>query len=117
MYLGHLCEIAPAERLYQQPAHPYTRALLNAIPRLDPEVSPSQSGLLLGELPSATEPPSGCRFHTRCPRAQSECAEIAPIMQSVAKGHLAACHHPHLSTVDSIADSCRPQPLSVQEQR
>lgn len=94
MYLGHLCEIAPADKLYRAPAHPYTSALLSAIPRPDPERPNLEENILPGEPPSATEPPSGCRFHTRCTRAQSDCSSTAPSLRGIGPDHQVACHYP-----------------------
>src|SRR3546814_1586153 len=74
MYLGKICEVGRPDDIYGQPAHPYTDALLRAIPVPDPTTAPVQSGLLTGDLPSPLAPPSGCRFRTRCPRAQERCA-------------------------------------------
>jgi peptide/nickel transport system ATP-binding protein len=96
MYLGRMCEIAPCENLYAAPAHPYTRALLDAIPRPDPGYPIPEIGMLPGELPSPLNPPSGCRFRTRCPRAQARCAEVLPELREIAKGHFVACHYPFL---------------------
>jgi oligopeptide/dipeptide ABC transporter ATP-binding protein len=98
MYLGKLCEVAPPDELYRQPAHPYSSALLSAIPVPDPEstaVRDEESGIG-GELPSPIDPPSGCRFRTRCPRAQQRCADDEPSVREVAKGHFVACHYPLL---------------------
>lgn len=95
MYLGHLCEIASTEKFYQHPLHPYTRALMNAIPHPDPELPPTKIGILPGELPSAAEPPPGCRFHTRCPRAQADCSSKIPSLREVGPDHQVACHYPH----------------------
>jgi len=93
MYLGKLCEIGPADQLYRAPAHPYTRALLDAIPEPDPQqVVPVTS--LSGELPSPMDPPSGCRFRTRCPRAGASCATSEPQVREVAQGQFVACHFP-----------------------
>jgi peptide/nickel transport system ATP-binding protein len=97
MYLGHLCEIAPSEKLYSKPFHPYTRALLSAIPQPDPQLLPPSVNILPGELPSATDPPSGCRFRTRCPRAQAECALSVPPLRELHTGHQVACHYPHFN--------------------
>ena len=94
MYLGKMCEIGPPDRLYANPAHPYTRALLAAIPLPDPAVELDSTGHLGGELPSPIDPPSGCRFRTRCDRAQEVCAQAEPQMQKVADGHYVACHFP-----------------------
>jgi oligopeptide/dipeptide ABC transporter ATP-binding protein len=91
-----MAELASTEKLYQYPAHPYTRALLSAIPHPDPELPPIKIDILPGELPSATEPPPGCRFHTRCPRAQANCSRETPDLQEIDSGHQVACHYPHL---------------------
>ena len=77
MYLGKLVEYGPSHEVYERPAHPYTAALLEAIPMPDPADVSQRETRLKGELPSAADPPSGCRFRTRCPRAQSICAEVA----------------------------------------
>ncbi len=96
MYLGKLVEIGPAEEVYQRPAHPYTRGLLDSAPVADPAAERAKvSEGVTGELPSAIHPPSGCRFRTRCPRAQAICADVEPPMTPFAgEGHLAACHFP-----------------------
>jgi peptide/nickel transport system ATP-binding protein len=96
MYLGKLVEIGPAEEVYQRPAHPYTRGLLDSAPVADPAAEKAKvSDGVTGELPSAIHPPSGCRFRTRCPRAQAICADVEPPMTPFAgEGHLAACHFP-----------------------
>jgi peptide/nickel transport system ATP-binding protein len=93
MYLGRLCEIAPSDVLYEAPAHHYTAALLSAAVEPDPEAERS-SVPLFGEPPSPINPPSGCRFRTRCPRAEARCAEEVPEMREIAPGHLVACHFP-----------------------
>jgi peptide/nickel transport system ATP-binding protein len=96
MYLGKLVEVGPAEEVYQRPAHPYTRGLLDSAPVADPAAEKAKvSEGVTGELPSAIHPPSGCRFRTRCPRAQAICADVEPPMTPFAgEGHLAACHFP-----------------------
>lgn len=104
MYLGRLCEIAPAETLYRQPLHPYTRALLSAVPRLDRRERSPQIDLLPGELPSASAPPNGCRFRSRCPRAQVECGLLAPGLREFGGGHMVACHNPMLAESPAEAD-------------
>jgi peptide/nickel transport system ATP-binding protein len=93
MYLGRLCEVGPTEPLFARPAHPYTALLLEAIPVPDPAVKPA-TNLAVGEPPSPIAPPSGCRFRTRCPRADQTCAEVVPELREVAAGQFAACHHP-----------------------
>lgn len=96
MYLGQLVEIGDANEVYARPAHPYTAGLLEAIPQPDPEIERSKRRLPIeGELPSAADPPSGCRFRTRCPRAQSLCAEQQPELRAFnVTAHRAACHFP-----------------------
>ena len=96
MYLGKLCEIGPARAIYRQPLHPYTVALLASIPALEPAAGQRYpSRVISGELPSPLDPPSGCRFRTRCPRAQDRCAAEAPQLRPLGTdGHLVACHFP-----------------------
>ena len=94
MYLGKVCEIGATEEIYSRPAHPYTRALLASIPEPGPTVDLSE-GDIGDELPSATEPPSGCRFHTRCPRATDVCHDVEPATEQIGDAdHYVACHHP-----------------------
>jgi peptide/nickel transport system ATP-binding protein len=93
MYLGRLCEIAPANLLYEAPAHHYTAALLSSAVEPDPEAVRT-SVPLHGEPPSPINPPSGCRFRTRCPRAETRCAEEVPELREIAAGHQVACHFP-----------------------
>ena len=93
MYLGKLVEIGPAEALYQEPLHPYTVALLASIPNPDPAAARAPvAKTIQGEPPSPIDPPSGCRFRTRCPRAQDVCAAEEPPLRRLADGHFAACH-------------------------
>jgi peptide/nickel transport system ATP-binding protein len=95
MYLGKLVEVARGEDIYARPAHPYTDALVSAIPIPDPEVERNKpGGVPKGEIPSAINPPSGCRFRTRCPRAQALCAEVEPALRAFGPQHEAACHYP-----------------------
>ena len=91
MYLGKLVELAVADDLYEQPRHPYTKALLSAIPIPDPTVRRERI-VLKGDLPSPANPPSGCRFHTRCPMAQEICKVEEPPLRDVGGGHMSACH-------------------------
>ena len=93
MYLGRICEIGPSVTLYESPAHPYTTYLLGAALDADP-TSHARPDLLEGELPSPINPPSGCRFRTRCPRASDRCADEVPAMREIAPGHRVACHFP-----------------------
>jgi peptide/nickel transport system ATP-binding protein len=94
MYLGRLCEVGPSEQVFAHPAHPYTALLIEAIPHPDPDVRPSES-VPVGEPPSPISPPSGCRFRTRCPKADRICADIVPELTPVAPGQFVACHHPN----------------------
>ena len=96
MYLGKLVEIGPADDVYYRPVHPYTKGLIDAVPVADPVAARGREDKgVAGELPSAINPPSGCRFRTRCPRAQELCAELEPPLRLFSEhGHLAACHFP-----------------------
>ena len=93
MYLGKICEVAPPDVLYSQPAHHYTRALLNSVPIPDP-TKQIRTELLQGEPPSPMNPPSGCRFRTRCAGASALCSEQEPQLREVSPGQFVACHHP-----------------------
>jgi oligopeptide transport system ATP-binding protein len=90
MYLGKLCEVGPGEAVYRRPLHPYTRALLDSVPGTGARTHKT----IRGEPPSPVHPPSGCRFRTRCPRAEQRCAEEEPAMRELATGHSVACHFP-----------------------
>jgi peptide/nickel transport system ATP-binding protein len=94
MYLGKLCEIGSPDELFRSPTHPYTAALLSAIPVPDPEAKPEELPGVGGEVPSPLNPPSGCRFRTRCPRAAERCAQEEPQIREIRPGHYAACHFP-----------------------
>jgi peptide/nickel transport system ATP-binding protein len=95
MYLGKIVETAPAEQLYTNPVHPYTEALLSAVPIPDPKENEAREPLVLeGDVPSPVNPPSACRFHTRCPHATEICSEVEPLLEPYGRGRIAACHHP-----------------------
>jgi oligopeptide/dipeptide ABC transporter ATP-binding protein len=101
MYLGKLCEIGPVRSIFTGPLHPYTLALLNSIPSPDPAIGRRDTASVIsGELPSPLDPPSGCRFRTRCPRAADRCAAQVPELRQLGDGHLVACHFP-LSAADT----------------
>lgn len=95
MYLGRIVEVAPSAKLYENPLHPYTKALLSAVPIPDPVVEEKRERILLsGDLPSPANPPSGCRFHTRCPfRQQERCDDEVPELRPLADGQVVACHY------------------------
>jgi peptide/nickel transport system ATP-binding protein len=94
MYLGKICEVGSPDDLYEHPAHPYTAALLAAIPVPDPGVRPDSEKVLGGEVPSPIHPPSGCRFRSRCPKAQPKCVTDEPEVRVLAPNHYVACHFP-----------------------
>jgi oligopeptide/dipeptide ABC transporter ATP-binding protein len=95
MYLGRVVELSDAKRLYAEPKHPYTGALLSAVPVADPDLAAKRERVILqGDVPSPIDPPSGCRFHPRCPKAQERCVVEDPPLESKASGDLAACHFP-----------------------
>jgi len=98
MYLGHVVEISPADALYEQPIHPYTEALISAIPTIETDDeeprTPRQRIVLEGEVPSPIDPPSGCRFHPRCRYATEVCSAVQPPLADFGGGRFAACHHP-----------------------
>ena len=105
MYLGKLVEIGPSQAIYEHAAHPYTKGLIDTIPVAEPSIARSKLGqVIVGELPSAMHPPSGCRFRTRCPYAQEICGEQEPPLRLFGSGHLAACHFPLQAPVTNTDD-------------
>jgi peptide/nickel transport system ATP-binding protein len=112
MYLGKVMEFSPAKELYTKPMHPYTEALLAAIPIPDPrENSRRVRDVLGGEPPNPINPPPGCRFHTRCPHATEVCRTVEPPLAEYANGHVTACHHPRNVTAAEVSATTR-SPLS-----
>ncbi|HEY1594773.1 MAG TPA: oligopeptide/dipeptide ABC transporter ATP-binding protein [Thermoleophilaceae bacterium] len=108
MYLGKIVEVSAAEELYSKPIHPYTSALLGAIPIPDPHENRARTRRkATGEPPSAIRPPAGCRFHTRCPSATEICAKVEPQLSEYENGHLAACHHPQNVSAAEVAAATR----------
>jgi peptide/nickel transport system ATP-binding protein len=108
MYLGKICEIGDVDTMFARPAHPYTRALLAAIPDPAPGVDPSEANLR-GDLPSPIDPPPGCRFHTRCPRAQAVCAVEEPVMREIGDDYYVACHFPTLPLESAVNITSEPR--------
>ena len=108
MYLGKLMEVSPAKELYSKPIHPYTEALLAALPIPDPnENRARRRDVIGGEPPNPINPPSGCRFHTRCPHATEICSQSEPPLAEYANGHVAACHHPQNVSEAEISSATR----------
>jgi oligopeptide/dipeptide ABC transporter ATP-binding protein len=116
MYLGKLMEVSPSEELYVKPIHPYTGALLAAIPIPDPRENRQRERIVVGgEPPNPIDPPSGCVFHPRCPRASDVCRQVEPPLVRYPNGHLAACHHPLNVSAEEIAAAVKDpsSPLST----
>ena len=91
MYLGHIVELTDSEELYENPLHPYTQALLSAVPIPDVDYK-GERVILQGDVPSPSNPPSGCPFHTRCPTAMAECQSVKPVLQEYKPGHYVSCN-------------------------
>jgi peptide/nickel transport system ATP-binding protein len=109
MYLGKICEIGPGDDLFREPAHPYTRGLLDSVPEAEGAAG-DDGPAIRGDLPSPTAPPSGCRFRTRCPQAQERCALEEPVIREVTGDHYVACHFP---LTDLIPSATAPSAPSV----
>jgi oligopeptide/dipeptide ABC transporter ATP-binding protein len=108
MYLGKIMELSPSEELYTKPIHPYTAALLSAIPVPDPRRNRGRERIVVsGEPPSPVNPPSGCVFHTRCPRARDICRTEVPRLSEYPGGHVAACHFPLNVSEDEVERSTK----------
>jgi len=111
MYLGHIMELAGRDELYENPLHPYTHALLSAVPVPDPGAAAKRERILLqGDLPSALNPPAGCVFNTRCWKAEDRCRVEVPLLRTLAEGHEVACHFPqgHLAPGETIVGPAAP---------
>lgn len=93
MYLGRIVELAPSDRIYDNALHPYTKALISAIPTIDEDGETKERIMLAGDLPSPIDPPGGCAFHTRCPYATEKCRTERPELKEIEPGHFAACHN------------------------
>jgi oligopeptide/dipeptide ABC transporter ATP-binding protein len=115
MYLGKLVEMSPARDLYDKPAHPYTKALIDTIPVADPTARVERQGHIRGELPSSVDPPSGCRFRTRCPFAQQRCTDEEPALRAFGDGHVAACHFPLQTPTGAAIDDYVPTAAGASE--
>ena len=100
MYLGKLCEVSESNALYHSPAHPYTELLLSSSPIPDPDIELDTDLVERGDVPSPIDPPTGCRFHTRCSYASDRCVQEEPQMQKISDDHYVACHHPLVSVAE-----------------
>ena len=103
MYLGNLVELSESEKIFAKPMHPYTQALIAAIPTTDPDTD-QELQILEGDIPSPVNPPSGCKFHTRCRYCTEKCKQVTPAWRELEPGHFVACHHPLLDGLDITKD-------------
>jgi len=115
MYLGKVVEVAPRDALYSAPYHPYTKALLSAVPEPDPDFSTESRVILQGDVPSPSNPPKGCNFCTRCPDVSDRCRQTEPEYQEVRPGHFAACHHLNATNYETAAQTAANEEQSVQQ--
>ena len=99
MYLGNLVELSPSEAIFKKPIHPYTQALIAAIPTTDPDDS-KELQILEGDIPSPVNPPKGCKFHTRCRYCTEVCEQVTPEWREMEPNHFVACHHPLMDGLD-----------------
>jgi len=104
MYMGKIVEVGEADKVYARPAHPYSRTLLEAVPMPDASIKIKPTGVA-SEMPSPSSPPSGCRFRTRCPRAQQICTDVEPQLRQMPQGQFAACHFPHSEPAPGVRSS------------
>ena len=101
MYLGNIVELADKNDIFKDPRHPYTVALLSSIPTTDPDSAKKERIILEGSIPSPINPPTGCKFHTRCFMATEKCGRIAPRLSEVAPNHFVACHYPERKILEN----------------
>ena len=114
MYLGKIMELSGRDELYSGPRHPYTHALLSAVPIPDPDIEATRKRILLqGDLPSPINPPSGCVFHTRCPIATDRCKSEIPVLRQLSPGHTVACHYPVEDSATLLAGTANPISAAV----